>query len=124
MSNGIFIYDNRLDSNFLNGLYENDIAYAAVIFEKFLNSCKQQCDEIERSFIAGDLQLLKQKIHKMKLTFSFVGLTQLTEKADQLEKNCTLNNEAENIKLLYSDFANTLKLMIPVIEAEYKRLKS
>jgi hypothetical protein len=60
----------------------------------------------------------------MKPTFSFVGLTQLTEKADQLEKNCTLNNETENIKLLYTDFANTLKLMVPVIEAEYKRLKS
>ena len=112
MIGNTFIYNDRLDTEFLNSLYEEDTEYAAIVFEQFLHSYKKQVEEIEDSFVKGDLQIFRQKIHKMKPTFSFVGLTQLTEKAAQLEKNCSLLTEIEGITTLYIDFTNTIKLMI------------
>ena len=42
--------------------------------------------EVENQFQLGVLEEFRQKVHKIKPVFSFVGLTQLTELAEQLEK--------------------------------------
>ncbi len=124
MNNSVFTYDERLDTDFLNSLYEDDTEYAAIVFEQFLHSCKDQLKDMDTYFAAGEIELFKQRVHKMKPTFSFVGLTQLTAKAEQIEAVCKQTPEIQTIRPLYTDFVNTLQLMIPVVESEYERLKS
>lgn len=123
MNEVIIEYDSRLDSSFLYSLYENDKEHAAVVFEQFLLGYPAQVAELEESFKAGDIALFKQRIHKMKPTFSFVGLTGLTEKAGQIEKKCADTNDINYISDLYQSFKKDLSEFIPVVEAEFEKLK-
>jgi HPt (histidine-containing phosphotransfer) domain-containing protein len=123
MNDVIVEYDSRLDCNFLYSLYENDKEHAAIVFEQFLLGYPAQAAELEESFKAGDVLVLKQRIHKMKPTFSFVGLTALTEKAGQIEKRCADANNINDITDLYQSFKNDLTEFIPIVEAEFEKLK-
>lgn len=116
-------YDPRLDSSFLFSLYENDKEHAAIVFEQFLKGYPSQIADVEETFKAGDLPLLKHKVHKMKPTFSFVGLTAITEKAGLLEKKCAEANDINYISELYLSFKNDLNEFIPIVEIQYEKLK-
>jgi Hpt domain len=123
MNDVIVEYDSRLDSNFLYSLYENDKEHASIVFEQFLLGYPTQVAELEESFKEGNLPLLKQRMHKMKPTFSFVGLTNLTEKAGQIEKKCAEASDISDIASLYQSFKNDLAEFIPIVEAEFEKLK-
>lgn len=122
MQNSTFTYDSRLDSTFLESIYENDKEDAAFGFEQFLNSYPAQLNELEQSFETGDVNSFRQKIHKLKPTFSFVGLTNVTAKAEIIEKNCQETAEIQVLTDLYLDFKNTLSELIPVVENQFSKL--
>lgn len=124
MDNTITQYDSRLDAVFLNELYENDIEYASIVFQQFLVAYPQQIKEIEEYFAAGEIEAFRQKIHKLKPTFSFVGLTQMTAVADNIEKKCLAVSQIEEISDLYINFKCKLSDLIPVVEAENERFKN
>ncbi len=124
MQNNTFIYDQRLDADFLDSIYENDKEYAAFGFEQFLKGYPDQINELEQSFKTGDVNNFRQKIHKLKPTFSFVGLTDLTAKAEIIEKNCHGIVEIAVLDDLYLDFKNKLFELIPVVKEECDRLNA
>jgi HPt (histidine-containing phosphotransfer) domain-containing protein len=124
MQNCSLNYDHRLDLAYLEKLYENDKDYAAFGFEQFLKHYPDQIHELEESFKSGDVNTFRQKIHKLKPTFSFVGLTGLTTKAETIEKNCTELTEITTLNDLYQDFKNTLQELIPIVKNEYSRLNT
>lgn len=124
MQNCPLTYDHRLDSAFLESIYENDKEDAAFGFEQFLNNYAKQFNELEQSFETGDLNIFRQKIHKLKPTFSFVGLTNVTAKAENIEKKCIECIEINVIKDLYTDFKSSLTELIPVVKDEFNRLKT
>jgi HPt (histidine-containing phosphotransfer) domain-containing protein len=123
MENGTFAFDNRLDIEYLQSLYEGDTEYAAVIFEQFLQNYPAQWQELEESIASGDIQAYKGHIHKMKASFSFVGLTQLTQKAQVIEQHCTGNYDVDTITALQQGFRTSLAELIPIVEDELKRLQ-
>jgi HPt (histidine-containing phosphotransfer) domain-containing protein len=123
MENGAFAFDSRLDTDYLHSLYEGDKEYAAVIFEQFLQSYPAQWQELEESIAREDIKASKGHIHKMKASFSFVGLTGLTLKAQVLEQHCNENYDIDTIKALQLDFKASLDELIPVVEQELKRLQ-
>ncbi|MEO6541605.1 MAG: Hpt domain-containing protein, partial [Ferruginibacter sp.] len=88
MNSVIFRYDSRLDSVFLKSIYDDDHVHAAVIFDEFLKSCPEQIEAVEKCYVQGNIDQFRRQIHKVKPTFSFVGLTRLTAKADIIEKDC------------------------------------
>ena len=94
MENKIFEFDQRLDTGFLHSLYENDIENAAMSFDFFLNKYPQHLKEIEEDFIAGDVKGFRQKVHKAKPTFSYVGLTAISAKAAAIESMCDDEGDA------------------------------
>lgn len=124
MENAQLTYDERLDSAFLESIYENDKEDAAFGFEQFLKSYPAHFSELELCFENGDLMLFRQKIHKLKPTFSFVGLTNVTAKAEMIERICDSTGEFDSINELYKDFKNTLIELIPVVKEEYNRLNT
>jgi HPt (histidine-containing phosphotransfer) domain-containing protein len=123
MENGTFAFDNRLDVDYLQSLYEGDTEYAGVIFEQFLQNYPVQWQELEESIASGDIKAYKGHIHKMKASFSFVGLTQLTQKAQVIEQHCTENYDANTVTALQQDFKKSLTELIPIVEDELKRLQ-
>lgn len=124
MGNELFVFDNRLDTEYLESIYEGDKEYAAVVFEQFILSYPEQLKEIEDNYASGNVALYKSSIHKIKATFSFVGLTILTNKAEVIEKNCTEHTDTNMLSHLHLDFIKTSAELISIVEAELVRLQA
>jgi HPt (histidine-containing phosphotransfer) domain-containing protein len=124
MTDDAFAFDTRLDTEYLQSLYEGDTTYAAEIFQQFLNNYPEQWKELETNLTRGDIQSYKGNIHKMKASFSFVGLTQLTQKAQLVEQYCTGDHDANTLAAMQHEFKTLFLELIPIVENELKRLKA
>ncbi len=118
-----FAFDSRLDTVFLDGLYEGDKKHASTVFAQFLRAIHDHLKEIDVNFNSGNPELFRQQVHKLKPVFSFVGLTRLTGKAELIENQCKLHSTTDPLRGLYKDFRNSIVEFIPVIEKELVRLK-
>ena len=123
MSNNNFTFDQRLDTDFLLSIYEDDLEHAELIFEQFLVVAPVQMKEIDESFESGNVEIFRQRLHKLKPVFSFVGLTWLTTKAEMLEKRCKEISNLIEVKELYYDLKKNHFECIPIIKEELLRLK-
>ncbi len=119
-----FVFDSRLDGDFLNSIYEDDKEHAEMIFEKFMLSIEGQLAELETSYASANIEIFRGKMHKLKPLLSFVGLTGLTNQAEVIEKKCKLIDDIQFVSSLYAAFKNDLNEMIPVVESELKKLKA
>lgn len=124
MSDQFFVFDSKLDGEFLRGIYEDDKEHAGIVFEQFLQSIGLQMNELEESYKGGDAETFRKKIHKLKPVLSFVGLTKLTSKAEMIEKKCHETPDMKVLAEMYSGFRNEIYEMIPVIENDLVKLKA
>jgi Hpt domain len=123
MEINIFKYNQRLDAAFLRSIYEDDMEHAAISFEQFLLKYPVQLKEVEDSFAIGDINTFRQKLHKLKPVFSYVGLTKITADAEIIEKLCNETPDINVINRLYIDLKRQLDEFIPIIKDELRRLK-
>ena len=124
MSTEIFKFDDRLDGDFLSSIYEDDNEHAEMVFENFVASIQKLITELEEACAGGEVELLRKKIHKIKPVLSYVGLTALTLKAENIEKNCLITATINDLAGLYTTFINELNNMIPVVENDLIKLKA
>ena len=123
MENRPFAFDQRLNTEFLQSLYEDDIEHAMIVFSQFLQMAPAMMKEIDENYQSGVIENFRQKVHKLKPVFSFVGLTQLTDKAEILEKKCKEVSQIYDVSYLYKELQHHYSLDFPIIENEVKRLK-
>lgn len=124
MNNFEFALDRRLDTDFLNELYGGSMEHISIVFEQFLSGIHNQLKEVEDNFNSGNSELFRQKVHKLKPVFSFVGLTALTSKAEFIEGQCKQHSGTAPLQEIYKDFKNNIAELLPVIEKELVRLKN
>ncbi|HEY5409001.1 MAG TPA: hypothetical protein VIJ92_18055 [Ginsengibacter sp.] len=123
MDTATFAFDERLDTGFLDELFEGDKEHTAIVFEQFLSGIHLYLKEADDNFFPGNMELFRQKVHKLKPVFSFVGLTGLTHEAEVIENQCRQNCGFAEIENSYKDFKNAIAEFIPVIESELLKLK-
>lgn len=123
MENLSIIFDQRLNIEFLQSIYEDDVEHALMVFSQFLEMAPSLMKEIEVSYESGVVESFRQKIHKIKPVFSFVGLTELTAKAEILEKKCKEISLIAEISNQYKEFKNQYSEGFPIIQNEVKRLE-
>ncbi len=124
MKNIPFSFDLRLDEEFLESMYEGDVEHASEIFSLFIDMAPGLVKDIDESFAHGAVEPLRSKVHKLKPTFSFVGLTTLTKNAEELEEKCKGTSDISDIKDLYNELKNNYSQSFPIIEKELERLKN
>ncbi len=122
MKNFSFTFDERLDTEFLLSLYDGDAEHASIVFSQFLQMAPALMKEIDESYHSGIVESFRQKVHKLKPVFSFVGLTQLTATAETLEKMCKETSHIDEVGEMYKDLKHHYSQNFPVIENELKRL--
>ena len=122
MKNFPFAFDERLDTEFLLSIYEDDTEHARLIFSQFLQMAPALMEEIDESYNSGIVENFRQKVHKLKPMFSFVGLTQLTGKAEVLEKKCEATLQIIELTDMYKDLKSNYSQNFRIIENEVKRL--
>lgn len=122
MKNFPFAFDERLDTEFLLSLYDGDAEHASIVFSQFLQMAPALMKEIDESYNTGIVESFRQKVHKLKPVFSFVGLTQLTTRAEALEKMCKETSQIDEVGEMYKDLKYNYSQNFPIIENELKRL--
>ena len=123
MSDNLFSQFPGLDATYLNDAYGQDAETAAMVFEQYLQDLPGNLQSLKESFQAGDAAALRQRMHKQKPAFSYVGLTDITEKLHHLE--ATLQNPAdiEANKALIEQVLQRIETTKPVIEKALQQLQ-
>src|SRR5215469_17770233 len=90
-----FIFDENLNSSFLQELFEGDTKYAEAVFEDFLKDLPVYWDRVETAYHNRNLPILGTSVHTCKTLFGYVGFTDLQELCQQFENKCSVNKVDE-----------------------------
>lgn len=118
-----FIFNNKIDSQVLTDLYEDDYSYMEEIFSITLTQLKGDLIQLKKAFAGEDLAELKKTAHKIKPSFGFVGLPQPQQLCKNFEELCSAANNTREIGNQYLQLENMVEEFIGVIEDDYVRLK-
>lgn len=117
-----FEFNPQLDIEYLESLFGDDLSSIKEIFNSFLIDTKEGYQDVQTAYAEGDLKLLRQKIHKIKPTFGFVGLTMLTHNCEQVIAACDASSEIVQVEQACARLFKGIEDSFELIETEVKRL--
>jgi HPt (histidine-containing phosphotransfer) domain-containing protein len=118
-------FDKQLDGAFLAELYQGDATYAAAVFGTFLEEVHPMMEDCRQTIVRDDILAFQKAVHKLKPTLSYVGLTALWHKLEQIEKGCSA--AGASLQVLagnYGEAEAEIKNMLPLIEIEKTKLET
>jgi HPt (histidine-containing phosphotransfer) domain-containing protein len=105
-------------------LYENNIAYAADLFEIFLKTIRTEVGKLEGYMRQKDVESIKNQVHKLKPNFAMVGLTWLKDRIQETED--TLRDDPDQsiaqMEALYEEISVNMNRYFPIIEDELEKM--
>jgi|SRR5688572_6089538 HPt (histidine-containing phosphotransfer) domain-containing protein len=119
-----FTFSDKLDRGFLDSLYGDDIPYAQEVFTEFLKNTKSEFETIKAAYKDNDLKKIRQHLHKIKPTFAFVGLSELTERSEKLIGACDASSDVSQIEPICSELFNEIEGSFKLVENELERMKT
>lgn len=120
-------FHQELDAKYLNALYENNIAYAADLFEIFLKTIRDEMSKLETLVNEQDWEQLKFLVHKLKPNFAMVGLTWVSTRMNTLEQELQLEDQQEvlaRVRALFEEIVRDLDHFYPIVEDEFRKMKT
>ncbi len=117
-----YVFDNALDQNRLDELYGNDTAYAAEMFDLFLTNVVPELLTLPALCQQQDWPALARLAHKLKPTLGMVGLPELQEKVEQIEKSADLSPDLSLLEIYCNELAVSTNKLIPILEKESQKL--
>jgi hypothetical protein len=117
-----FQFNNALDTKYLAGIFECDPENACYIFELYLAELPVTINSIATELQTSNISGLYETIHKTKTSFSFAGLTYITELMENIERKCSHVNSAKDLEGEVHYLLNEINQSTPLIEKEYSRL--
>lgn len=115
-------FNQLLDVSYLQDFYDNDWATAAAMFDIFLQSTVQTCQQIFQSYQQQHFQQFQQLIHKVRASFKMVGLGKVDHLLEQLERSNEAHLKSPEAHRLLRQFQLTTEQYIPIIKKEAQRL--
>lgn len=118
-----FIFNEKLDSEYLYSLYADDFMYVEEIFGTTLQHFDQDFESMKIAYESGNITDLKRATHKIKPTFGFVGLPQVQQVCKEFEEQCEVVTSVDEVKDDYKQIVVTLADSKELLESEYRKLK-
>lgn len=118
-----FIFNEKIDSDYLYGLYADDYVYIEEVFGTTLQHFDADFERLKAAWEEGNLHDLKKAAHKLKPTFGFAGLTAVQEQLKQFEDLCQNSTSTAQLKSDYTRIVTTLAESKDLIASEYQKLK-
>ncbi|WP_207504023.1 Hpt domain-containing protein [Telluribacter humicola] len=109
-----------LDKNILQELYADDVDYATMMFDLFLTEIIPQVNGLKQVAEQQNWPDFRQICHKIKPTFSMVGVTQLEHLFEKLEDSQNLEDATAIIDIIH----NKLAQVLPAVQVAHTHLKS
>ena len=118
-----FIFNEKLDADYLYSLYEDDYQYIEEIFQTTLAHFNEDLNSIKNAYQTNNISDLKKAIHKMKPTFGFVGLPLVQNICKEFEDFCQKATSSNDLTSEYQQIVVTLAESRELIASEYNKLK-
>ncbi len=119
-----FAYNPRLNTEMLSALYGDDYSYAGEMFNTFLKVIVPDLPKFQEYRQTSDWEMLRRLAHKVKPTFSMVGLTDLEALVLEIEtivKNDPLN---DSLNILLEQLNAQLPQAVDIIKADFEKMAS
>ena len=117
-----FQFNQELNVEYLEKIYEKDYEYATDMFETFLNHALKEFWDLEPLIKDGKWSKMRSLAHKLKPTFAMVGLTDIEEKMYAIEK-VERGKEIPFCMGTVKEVEIALQHQIPIIKKELTRLQ-
>lgn len=119
-----FIFNEKIDGEYLFSLYADDYPYMEEIFQTTLQHFDEDYETLKSAFDSGSLVDLKRASHKIKPTFGFVGLIYIQEQVKEFEDLCQKVRHTDELKDDFKQILTTLADSKDIITSEYQKLKA
>ncbi|MFN3851994.1 MAG: ATP-binding protein [Spirosomataceae bacterium] len=116
--------DDTLQADYLSIVYGNDKKYAADMFGLFLKTVPNQFAQLKPLIIDEKAVEIGKLAHQLKPSFTMVGLPEITQSLQVLEKKAKQNEPFGEIKVLYEEIEGVFYRKIKLVEAELKNLNN
>ena len=117
-----FQFNPVLDTDYLAEAYGDDLDYAKEMFEIFLEIYPEEIKVLKSHFDNEDRKGIKAQGHKMKPSFTMVGLVKLTEQMETIEKNA-FDEEMSVLQAKFEFLLSDMNNYVPVLENQLKLLE-
>ncbi len=118
-----FEFSHKLDDSYLNELYEQNVEYAIGLFTIFVDNIDQEWKEILVASEAGNAELVRQLVHKIKPNFSMVGLTWVSRMMETVERSIRDNQDFSQVPFILGEADAELKTYLPMVISELVRMQ-
>lgn len=116
-----FDFSNAFDIRALKALYNDDLEYVKHMFGIFLKNTPSSLTLMEHYVNEQDWTALAEEAHRIKPTFTMVGLGSVSNLGNALEEACQRSAPTE-ITSLFSHFRKTVWNALDLVQKEYERL--
>ena len=123
MSASLFGCNSQLDVAFLDEAYANDAETASYVFQMYLDELPTNLRMIQESISSNDIERFKQLIHKQKPGYSYVGLTDVTARLEELQKKCLSVNDLAIHEAEIDEVIKKIHSSVCIIEKALTHLK-
>lgn len=117
-----FIFNEKIDTDYIHSLYEDDYAYIIEVFGGSLETLKEEFSHFTSAFESSDIAALKKASHKIKPLFGFTGLLQHQELVERFERLCANTNNTSNVTMQYIEMMEVIKEAKSILKEDYNRL--
>ena len=118
-----FAFNEKLDVETLEALYEDDLEYAADLFETFLDFTVEEFKPLKGLIEAEDWAGTKGLAHKLKPTFSMVGLSSVESKMMEIEHLALQEGDKTKILQLHQEVEQAIEEYVPILNADLDKMK-
>jgi hypothetical protein len=117
-----FIFNEKIDQDYLYSLYEEDYHYIAEVFSSSLECFNEELQSFSNAFESSDIPALKKAAHKLKPLFGFTGLLHQQEMMARFEHACMTASNAGNLTMQYIELMEVIKEGKNILQEDYNRL--
>lgn len=117
-----FIFNEKIDQDYLFSLYEEDLSYITEVFNSSLEILQEELQSIAAAYEASDLPALKKAAHKLKPLFGFTGLLHHQEELARFEHACANGLNSDTLTMYYIEVLEVIKDGRNIVKEEYNRL--
>ena len=124
VSSHTFTFSDKIDTDYIYGMYENDYPYIESMFKAVLDHFDEDLAAIQNNYEQKNIELLRKSVHKIRPSFGFAGLPVVQEKCREFENKCQVAKSMNELEMDFQEFIKCLEEAGTIIIEEYKKLKS
>lgn len=122
-SSQTFVFSDKIDAVYIHSMYENDYLYMETMFKVVVDHFDEDLLSIQNNYGQNNVELLRKSVHKVRPSFSFVGMPVVQEKCMEFENKCQAAKSVSELEADFPAFIKCLEDARTVITEEYKRLQ-